>query len=119
MEEHELAAVQRLRSSDAGAPTNPDEVLAQLQKGPIRSLLVARDISLALRDCPKCRFASTAADPVCAECGTRRGETETTLGELLARVAARRSVAVDFVNGQAAELLRQTEGLSGWLAPDP
>jgi len=113
-QERQLAAVQHLQDHESGALTNPDEVISNLQNGSLRSVLVARDLSLALRDCPTCKLASTAADPVCPNCGTTRRPI--LLGELIARVWSQRNVPVEFVSGNAAELLRQTGGLGGWPA---
>lgn len=113
-QQRQLATVRRLLSPESGALTNPDEVLAHLQNGIIRSVVVARDLNLVLHDCPKCERADTAADPLCAKCGTARRPI--LLGELIARVWSQRSVAVEFVTGSAAALLRQTGGLAGWRA---
>lgn len=111
--EQQLSAVKSLQASDAAAVTNPDEVLAQLQNGRIRILVVARDLELRLRQCPQCGVATSAADRTCADCGAVRQEI--TLGELLVRILAKGSVKVEFVNGEAAALLQQTGGLGGWL----
>jgi hypothetical protein len=112
-QEQQLSAVKLLRASDQTARTNPDEVLAQLQNGRIRTLVVARDLQLSLRRCPKCGFATRAADRTCADCGAVRQEI--TLGELLAQVLATDNVKIEFVNGGAARLLLRTGGLGGWL----
>src|SRR5215470_3700006 len=48
-QEQQLAGVKLLQTADRAAVTNPDEVIAQLQKGSIRTLLVARDLELLLR----------------------------------------------------------------------
>ena len=112
-QEQQLSLVKLLRASGHAAVTNPDEVLAQLQTGRIRALIVARDLAFGLRQCPKCGFASTAADPNCADCGSVR--TEITLDELLAREFSTQNVKIEFVRGDAAQLLRQTGGLGGWL----
>ena len=112
-QEQQLSAVRLLQASGRAALTNPDEVLAQLQNGRIRTLVAAHDLKLALRQCPRCRFATRAADRACADCGAVLEEI--TFSELLAEVLATRSVKVEFVNGDAAELLRRTGGLGGWL----
>ncbi len=111
-QQQQLAMVKALQREEAGGLVNPDEVLSNLQSGGLRSVLVAKDLNLALRDCPKCALASTSADPVCPNCGTMRRPI--TLGELIARVWSQRSVPVEFVTGDAADLLRQTGGLGGW-----
>ncbi len=112
-QEQQLSAVKLLQASGRTALTNPDEVLAQLQDGRIRTLLVARNLQLSLRRCPQCGLASTAAGRVCADCGSERQET--TLGELLSEVLATGHVKIEFVGGDAADLLRKTGGLGGWL----
>jgi len=113
-QEQQLADVKLLQTSDSAAVTNPDEVIAQLQNGRIRSLFVARDLEFALRQCPKCGLVSRAADRVCAECGEVRQEIA--LGELVAQVLATGNVKIEFVNGDAAQLLLRTGGLGGWLS---
>jgi peptide subunit release factor 1 (eRF1) len=112
-QEQQLSNVRLLQASERAAVTNPDEVLAQVQHGRIRTLLVARDLELALRQCPKCGLASRAADRVCANCGDARQEI--TLGELLTQVLATGNVKIKFVSGDAAQLLLRTGGLGGWL----
>ena len=112
-QEQQLSQVKLLQASERAAVTNPDEVLAQLQNGRIRALLVARDLEFALRQCPKCARASRAADRVCADCGEVRQEIS--LGEFLAQVLTTGNVRIEFVNGDAAQLLLRTGGLGGWL----
>jgi hypothetical protein len=109
----QLADAKLLQTSRRATVTNPDEVIAQLQNGRIRSILVARDLELALRQCPKCGLASRAADRVCADCGEQRQEI--TLDELFSRILVTENVKVEFVNGDAAPLLLRTGGLGGWL----
>jgi peptide subunit release factor 1 (eRF1) len=116
-QEQQLSGVKLLQTADRAAVTNPDEVIAQLQKGRIRTLLVARDLELVLRQCPKCGLVSRAVDRVCADCGEVREET--TFGELLIQVLATGGVKVEFVNGDAAQLLLRTGGLGGWLRAVP
>jgi Bacterial archaeo-eukaryotic release factor family 10 len=65
-QEQQMSAVKLLQASNRTAVTNPDEVLAQFQNGRIRALLVAQDLELLVRQCPKCGFASRGADPACA-----------------------------------------------------
>lgn len=112
-QEQQLSGVKLLQTSDRAAVTDPDEVIAQLQNGRIRTLLISRDLELTLRQCPSCGLASRAADPVCPDCDKARQETS--LGELLAQVLAKGNINVEFVNGEAAQLLLRTGGLGGWL----
>ena len=111
--EQQLTSVKLLQTSDQAAVTDPDEVIAKLQDGRIRAVLVARDLELALRQCPKCGQASRAADRICADCGEVRQEIS--LGELLAQLLITGNVKVEFVTGDAAQLLLRTGGLGGWL----
>ena len=112
-QEQQLSAVKLLQSSGRAAVTDPDEVLAHLQNGRIRSLLITRDLEMHLRQCSRCRLATSGADRTCAECGAVRQEIS--LGELLAEVLLTEAVRFEFVQGDAAQLLRQTGGLGGWL----
>jgi len=109
--EQQLSAVKSLQAS-AAAVTNPDEILAQLQNGRIRALVVAQDLELRLRQCPQCGLATSAADRTCPDCGVVRQEIK--LSELLAQILPRWNVKVEFVNGEAAQLLLRTGGLGGW-----
>jgi hypothetical protein len=111
-QEQQLAGVKLLQTSRA-AFTDPDEVITQLQAGRIRALLVARDLELTLRQCPECGLASRAADRRCADCGAVRQETN--LGELLVPLLASEKLKVEFISGDAAQLLLRTGGLGGWL----
>ena len=112
-QEQQLTGVRLLQTSGHAAVTNPDEVIAQLQNGRIRAVLVARDLELALRQCPKCGQASRAADRICADCGEVRQEIS--LGEFLTQLLITGNVKVEFVTGDAARLLLRTGGLGGWL----
>ena len=114
-QERQRSDVKLLQTSDRAAVTNPDEVLALLQDGRIRTLLVARDLTLG--QCPKCKRASRAADRVCADCGLPRERI--TLGELLVPILAAGNVDIEFLNGDAAQLLLRTGGLGGWLRAQP
>jgi hypothetical protein len=112
-QERQMAAVTRLLSTDNGAVADPDETLAQLQNGTVRSVVVSRDFDLDLRQCRKCGFASRAADPVCAACtGERR---KVALRELLPALLAAHNTEVEIVSGEAARTLERAGGMGGWL----
>ena len=116
-QEQQMSEVKLLQASNRTAVTNPDEVLAQFQSGRIRALVVAQDLELALRQCPKCGLANSAADRACVTCGTVRQKI--TLTDLLAQRLNDGNVQVEFVGGAAGRLLRRTGGLGGWLATTP
>jgi len=112
----QLAAVKvLLQASPSAAITEPDEVLAQLQGGRVHTLVVVQNLELELRRCPRCGLAARSADRVCGICGA--GRQRMTLDDLLPQVLASHHVKVEFVGGEAAELLRKTGGLAGWLRP--
>jgi hypothetical protein len=68
----QVEAVTHLLGVDHGAVFDVDETLAQLQKGAIRTFVLARDLDLHLLQCVKCGWANRSADPVCATCGAQR-----------------------------------------------
>jgi len=109
-----MSEVKLLQASNRTAVTLPDEVLAQFQNGRIRALVVAQDLELALRQCPKCGLANRAADRACAICGTARQKI--TLTDLLGQRLNDDNVDVEFVGAAAGRLLRRTGGLGGWLS---
>lgn len=112
-QEHQMAAVVRLMDTDKGAVVDLDETLAQLQNGSVRSVIVAQDLALDLRQCTKCGLATRAADPVCAVCaGAVR---KVALGELLPALLAAHNTEVEIVSGEAARKLKRAGGMGGWL----
>lgn len=52
--EHAGALVQNLLHAEHGAVTEQDEVLGQLQRGAIASIVVASDFPLSLHECDRC-----------------------------------------------------------------
>lgn len=112
-QKRQMAAVTRLLITGNGTFADLDEMLAQLQNGRVRSVVVSRDFDLDLRQCRKCGLASRAADPVCAVCA---GELrKVALRELLPALLAAHNTGVEFVSGKAARTLERAGGMGGWL----
>ncbi len=110
--EHAGALVQNLLHAEHGAVTEPDELLAQLQRGAIASVVVASDCPLSLHECDQCGWADRAADPVCPKCGA--GRHGATLRDVLPRLTRKYKTQLCVVDGTAAEQLREVGGIGGW-----
>jgi Bacterial archaeo-eukaryotic release factor family 10 len=106
------ALVQNLLGADRGVVTEPDEVLAQLQKGAIGKLVVTSDFPLSLRVCDRCNWTDRTADPTCPKCGASRHDA--TLKEMLPLLAQKYKTEVHVVDSSAAARLRELGGLGGW-----
>ena len=112
-QERQMTEVTRLLAAENGAVVDADEMLAMLQKGTIRSVVVSRDLDLDLRQCADCGLASSAADPVCAVCaGIRR---KVAYDEVLPVLLAAHNTDVEIVSGEAARKLELMGGIGGWL----
>jgi len=90
-----------------------DETLAQLQKGYVSRILMARGLDRDVKRCVKCGLASDAADPACAECGGERRNVK--LSEILPELLQLHRSDIEVVAGKAAEELRAAGGVGGWL----
>jgi len=111
-QKRQLAVVEQLLAAEGKFGTNPDEVLARLQNGSVRTLVVAADLDLHLRECAKCGFATRSADPACVSCGG--GLRNVSLLEILPYLASAHHMKVEFVSGEAALLLMKSGGMGGW-----
>jgi peptide subunit release factor 1 (eRF1) len=109
----QVAHVEQLLSADSGSITDVDETLARLQKGTVRTILVAADQDFHLRECEQCGTATRSSDLVCADCGGKRRSIA--LLDLLPRLAAAQGTKIEFVRGKAAQNLVRAGGLAGWL----
>lgn len=90
-----------------------DQSLAQLQKGAVRELVIARGMTGTLRQCLACGLIDRSADPVCAVCGGERRPR--TLRTVLPELASLAAVPVEVVSGAAAKKLRASGGIGAWL----
>jgi hypothetical protein len=118
--ENDSALVSSVLNADRGAVLEFDEVLAQLQNGRIRSLVIERDLNADLHECTNCNSVDRSADPCCPVCGCDRHNV--TLREILPGLILRLGVHVEVVSGAAADALKARGGMAAWLrhetAPD-
>jgi Bacterial archaeo-eukaryotic release factor family 10 len=111
--QHDMASVKAMIGSERGAVLGIDETLAQLQKGAIRTLILARTFDANVRQCSRCAFASRSAELVCPDCGGERRTTS--LRQLLPVLAWAQKVNVEVVAGPAAKTLNELGAMGGWL----
>jgi rubrerythrin len=110
---HENDIVRMATSEERGTIAGFDETLAQLQKGKIRTVVVARGSDPEVHQCVKCGWADRSADPVCPQCGGARRSVR--LWEVLPELARKQGVEIDVVSNEAAGGLKAAEGMAGWL----
>jgi hypothetical protein len=90
-----------------------DETLARLQKGTMRSLVLAQGLDATLQQCLQCGWTDRSADPVCSVCG---GERHTVaLRDVLPELVLRHHIEIQVVSNGAADGLKEAEGMAGWL----
>jgi hypothetical protein len=110
---HEAELVTAVAGKERGTIAGFDETLAHLQKGKIRTLVLARGLDADLRECVQCGWIDRSADPTCSVCGSKRRTV--TLRDALPELALRHQVEIDVVSGDAAERLNKVEGMGAWL----
>jgi peptide subunit release factor 1 (eRF1) len=108
-----LAEVRELLASEAGSVLDPDEALAKLQAGTIRTLFVAEGHELHLRECANCRAVNRAGGALCGDCSGQREDV--TMLDALTRLAAAHDTELRFVTGEVGEMLAKAGGLAGRL----
>jgi peptide subunit release factor 1 (eRF1) len=109
----EAETVKHLLADERKAVVGLDETLAQLQKGKMRTLVLARSVHGNLHECIECGWMDRSADPVCPVCGRERRSVE--LREMLPDLARRENTGIEVVSGAAAEQLDKAGGMGGWL----
>jgi len=115
---HEAELVTAVTSEERGAVVGFDETLALLQKGKIRTLVLARGLDVTLRQCVQCGWTDRSADPVCSFCGSERRTV--TLRDVLPDLARRYDVKIEVVSDWAAKRWKEAEGMAAWLRqPNP
>ena len=112
-QKRQIAEVEQLLAAGPGTLTEADEILARLQGGSIRAIVVAAGHDFHLRECEKCASVNRSSDPVCATCGGKRRTIA--LLDILPSLAAEQDTKVEFVTGKAAQLLASAGGIAGWL----
>lgn len=109
----ETEMVKHLLADERKAVVGMDETLAQLQKGKMRTLVLARSVHGDLHECIECGWMDRSADPVCPVCGRERKAVE--LRDMLPELARSNNTGIEVVSGAAAEQLTQAGGMGGWL----
>lgn len=111
--QRQAALVSAAAEGARGTMRGFEEVLVQLQRGMIRTLLLARDFDAPLQQCPGCGWKGRCADRVCPAC---QGETaNATLRHALPEILLKHAVELEIVSGEPAERLKQMGGVAGWL----
>jgi peptide subunit release factor 1 (eRF1) len=109
----QLAEVHHVMTADSRTIRDVDETLARLQRGTIGTVLLASDHDFHVRECAKCGLVSRASDIACADCGGERRRIP--LLDVLPRLSTEYGVKVEFVRGEAAQVLAKAGGIGGWL----
>jgi hypothetical protein len=109
----QVADVEHLMADDGRTVRNTDETLARLQAGTIRTLVVAANHDFPVHECARCGAVSRSSDVACADCGGERRRIA--LLDVLPRLSAAHGVKVEFVEGEAAQVLAKAGGIGGWL----
>jgi peptide subunit release factor 1 (eRF1) len=112
-QERQLTEVSEILATNGKTVADPDETLARLQAGTIRTIVFAPDHDFHARECTKCGTVSRSVDVTCAACGGERRRIS--LLDVLPQLAAEQGVKVEFVKGAAAQALARTGGLGGWV----
>lgn len=111
--ERETAMVKNLLAEERKAVVGLDETLTQLQKGKMRTVVLANTVHGELHECIECGWMDRSADPVCPVCGRERKSVE--LRETLPDLARNKNTGIEVVSGRAAEELIHSGGMGGWL----
>ena len=110
---HEAELVTAVTSEERGTVAGFDETLALLQKGKIRTLVLAWGLDATLRQCVQCGWTDRSADPVCSICGSERRTV--TLRDVLPDLARRYDVEIEVVSDSLANGWKEAEGMAAWL----
>ena len=111
--EHQKGLVTALTEDARGAIVGFWETLVQLQRGMIRTLVLARDFDLVLHHCRECSWKGRCADRVCPVCEGQVGTA--TLRDVLPEILLKHAVELEIVSDEPAERLKQIGGMAGWL----
>jgi len=109
----EQKLVKNLLADERKTVVGMDETLTQLQKGKMRTLVLASTVHGDLHECIECGWMDRSADPVCPVCGRERRTVE--LRDTLPNLARNTNTGIEVVSGMAAERLNQSGGMGGWL----
>ena len=112
-QKRQVAEVTEVIAADGRTVRDADETLARLQAGTIRTVFVAPGHDFQARECAKCGRVSRSADVTCADCGGERRRVS--LLDVLPRLITDQGVKIEFVKGEAAQVLAKIGGLGGCL----
>jgi release factor family 10 len=110
---HETELIAAVTSGEGATVAGVDRTLAQLQRGNVRTLVVAQGLNPVLRRCEVCGWADGSANSVCPVCrGERR---DITFEEMLPELIRKQGLQIQVVRNGAADALRRAEGMAAWL----
>ena len=105
--------VTELLRSHRGAVVGIEKTLAELQRGRIRTVVVAASLDGELLQCAECGRADGSEDVLCPYCGSERKAVS--FREVMPELAWKYNAEVEFVGGQASQRLAEAGGIGGWL----
>jgi hypothetical protein len=105
--------VTELLRNQRGAVLGIAKTLAELQRGRIRTVVVAASLDGELLHCAECGRADGSEDVLCPYCGSERKAVS--FREGLPELAWKYNAEVEFVGGQASQRLAEAGGIGGWL----
>jgi Bacterial archaeo-eukaryotic release factor family 10 len=111
--ERQKGLVNALLEDARGAVGGFDETFTQLQRGSIRTLVLARDLDAVMHQCVQCGWMDRSGDQACPVCGRERHTA--TLREVLPELLLKHQVDLEIVSGEPAERLKQIGGMAGLL----
>jgi len=109
----ETELVAAVSSGERAVVVGVDETLAWLQKGKVRTLIVAQKLDAILHQCGQCGWTDRSADPICPVCGSQRRAV--TLRDVLPGLARKHQAEIEVVGDEAAEALSKVGGMAAWL----
>lgn len=110
-QESEMVAA--LLGTANGAVSGIDPVLAELQQGRVRIIVVAQTFDCALSQCVACGWTDRSGQEVCPVCGAARRNVK--LRETLPELAWSHGAEIEIVGGEASRQLMQAGGIAAWL----
>jgi len=110
---HEAELIAAVTSGEGAAVAGVDKTLAQLQRGKVHTLVVARGLNPVLHRCVECGWTDRSANPMCAACGGERRDVR--FEEMLPELIRRQGLQIQVVSNGAADALKRAGGIAGWL----
>lgn len=111
--------VNELVNRKRGIATGLDQVLRQLQRGRLASLVLVEDFNPPVQRCEQCGAAAASSVQICSHCG---GRLETLpLHEALPELLLKRACSLELlqpgnpVHERPVQLLRSVGSIGGWL----